>query len=191
MSRAAAVQALRRTLEQSGPARLARLDDILAKRAASPVMVLENAADPHNAAACLRSAEGFGLQYAHLVERHGTARVSGSVATDADRWLTISRFPKPQACVDDLRKRGCTIIASDLSPDAAPLGDVLDDLARQNISNVAFVLGNEHGGISPYMRAAADRRFILPMYGFVQSYNMSASAAMVRARAGCDRSNPT
>ena len=43
---------------------------------------------------------------------------------------------------------------------------------------VAIVLGNEHRGISEEAAKLADERFLIPMYGMVQSLNVSVSAAI-------------
>lgn len=42
----------------------------------------------------------------------------------------------------------------------------------------AIVFGNEHRGISEEASDLADERFLIPMYGMVQSLNVSVSAAV-------------
>ena len=44
---------------------------------------------------------------------------------------------------------------------------------------VAIVLGNEHDGVSKEMLKAADANVLLPMVGFVQSFNISVAAALL------------
>ena len=43
---------------------------------------------------------------------------------------------------------------------------------------LALVLGNEKDGVSQEMLEAADERVILPMPGFVQSFNISIAGAL-------------
>ncbi len=43
---------------------------------------------------------------------------------------------------------------------------------------VAIILGNEHRGISEEAAELADETFLIPMYGMVQSLNVSVSAAI-------------
>ena len=43
---------------------------------------------------------------------------------------------------------------------------------------IALVLGNEKSGISEEMLEAADERVIIPMPGFVQSFNISVAGAL-------------
>ena len=47
--------------------------------------------------------------------------------------------------------------------------------------------GNEYRGISPFWSREADARFVLPMVGFVQSYNISTSVAMALYELRLDR----
>lgn len=159
-------------------ARLAKIESVVAQRTRWPLLVLENAVDPHNVAACLRTAEGLGLSCVHVIERHQAARINDKVTRDADKWLDVRRFASPQACVAELAADGATLIAADLSPGAEPLDKVLRDLSVANVRRLAVAMGHEHSGISPLLRRAAHRRFVLPMAGFVQSFNLSVSAAM-------------
>ena len=44
---------------------------------------------------------------------------------------------------------------------------------------VAIVLGNEHRGVSEHAAELADEKFLIPMYGMVQSLNVSVAAAVI------------
>ena len=44
--------------------------------------------------------------------------------------------------------------------------------------NVALVFGNEHRGVSDEARSLADKNFLIPMKGFIQSLNISVSVAV-------------
>lgn len=43
---------------------------------------------------------------------------------------------------------------------------------------VAIVFGNEHRGITDEMRGLVDARFTIPMYGLVESFNISVAAGI-------------
>jgi tRNA (guanosine-2'-O-)-methyltransferase len=75
-------------------------------------------------------------------------------------------------CYSSLRKDGFIIYASQLSDDAKDISDL------DFTDKVAIVLGNEHRGISKEAAELADERFFIPMYGMVQSLNVSVSAAI-------------
>jgi tRNA (guanosine-2'-O-)-methyltransferase len=46
-----------------------------------------------------------------------------------------------------------------------------------------LVLGNEHDGVSEALLAAADKRVRVPKRGFVESLNVSATAAILLSHA--------
>lgn len=152
--------------------RLERVDGVLDRRLASVTAVFENIWDPHNVAACMRSCEGFGLQDVHIItELHGYRRPPGGITMSAHRWLSRHRHKTTAGCIEQLRAAGFAIWVSDLEATAA-----LDELTPEG--PVALVVGNEVEGVSDRMLAAADQRFILPMAGMVQSYNLSVALAL-------------
>jgi tRNA (guanosine-2'-O-)-methyltransferase len=67
-----------------------------------------------------------------------------------------------------------------------PQGDLTpDDLPH--IPRLALILGNEHRGIDRAMADAASRSVRIPMRGFVESLNVSVSAAVLLRAATHDR----
>ena len=91
---------------------------------------------------------------------------------DSDKWIGVHRFRDVDSCVDRLKSEGFAIYAGALDPSAVSLYD-LDPTVK-----CAFVFGNEHKGISPALKAKADRVFLIPMRGFVESFNISVAASM-------------
>ncbi len=162
------------------PRRVARVDAVLAARLASVTVVCEDVFDPHNVGACLRTAEGHGLQDVHLVTQKHGFKGPGQVARSADQWLSLHRHASPDAAIAALHGAGFAIWVADLDGDA--------EIARLPVVGpVALVVGNEAEGVSAVMRDAADVRFVLPMHGMVQSYNLSVALGIaldhvVRAR---------
>ncbi len=152
-------------------ARLARLDGVLDQRLASVTAVFENVWDPHNVAACMRSCEGFGLQDVHIItELHGYRPPTG-ITMSADRWLTTHRHKTTAGAIEQLRAAGFALWVSDLEAT-----QTLDELPVEG--PIALVVGNEVEGVTDGMRQAADQRFILPMAGMVQSFNLSVALAL-------------
>ena len=68
-----------------------------------------------------------------------------------------------------------------LRDDAVPIAEW--DFSRPT----ALVVGNEHAGASEAMLDAADAAVVLPLDGFVQSYNVSVAAALALSHARADR----
>lgn len=65
------------------------------------------------------------------------------------------------------------MVASDLSRSAVPIGEIDWSIPT------AVVLGNEERGISESMRHLADATFVIPMRGFVRSFNMSVACSVI------------
>jgi tRNA (guanosine-2'-O-)-methyltransferase len=155
------------------PARRARLRDVIARRLASVVVVLDRPYDPHNAAAVLRSCDAFGAQALHVVEREGTPlAVARSVARGTEKWIDVVRHPSAAAAALWASQGRVPLVA------AHPEGELLpEDLAQ--MPRLGLVLGNEREGIHPELVAACGARVRVPMNGFVESLNVSVTAAIL------------
>ena len=51
----------------------------------------------------------------------------------------------------------------------------------------AVIMGNEHSGVEPELLAAADGELYIPMYGMIQSFNVSVASAIILAEAARQR----
>lgn len=149
-----------------------RIEQVLATRTDDVTIVLEDIYGTHNAAAVLRTADAFGLSTVHLVTRSVRSRVSRKVSQGAHKWLRIVHHQDALQAYADLRSRGTAVFAADIQPGAV-------DLAEVSVERpMALVFGNEHEGLSEAARDAADERFRVPMYGFVESLNISVACAV-------------
>jgi len=153
------------------PERLARIDEVVRGRIGSVVPVLEEIADPHNAAAVLRTAEALGVQEVHVVEARHPFLVSRGVSRGTAHWIDLERHRDGRACIDGLHARGFRVLVASMHGTIGP-----EELAR--IPHVAVVFGNEHAGVTPSLRALADGTYCVPMCGFVESLNVSVAAAI-------------
>src|SRR5262245_51531385 len=79
--------------------RLARIDAVVDRRTRAVVVVLEAVDDPRNVAAVLRSADAFGIQEVHLIERDQPFLASRRVTQGAERWLDLIHHRTATACV--------------------------------------------------------------------------------------------
>ena len=153
------------------PERLLRMEAVLARRTRDVVIVLEDIANEHNAAAVLRSAEAFGFFEVHIVEVAARFHASQHVASGAEKWMHLRRHVSTREAYADLRRRGYQIWASVLSGTPAPVYEVPIE------GKVALVFGNEHRGLSEAAVREADGSFVVPMLGFVESFNISVAVA--------------
>lgn len=158
------------------PERLERLRSVLARRQDDVTVVLDNVHDAHNASAVLRSADGFGVgRIALLYKDHPMPALSKGVSGFTQKWMTIDGYDNVESCVAALRARGEQIVATHVQEDAS------SHLEVDWTCPVALVLGNEHEGCSPAVRAAADATVAIPMQGMAQSFNVSVAAAIILA----------
>jgi tRNA (guanosine-2'-O-)-methyltransferase len=155
-----------------------RLDDVISKRTRTLVVVLDKLEDTFNMAAVLRTCEGMGLQEVHVIDNPDVPFVPHKKVTQGcDKWLDVVIHKTAHDCLDSLRARGFEICASAVGEGAQSLYELTFD------KKVALVFGNERHGVSPEVLAQADRRFWIPMRGFVQSFNISVAVSATVTRA--------
>jgi tRNA (guanosine-2'-O-)-methyltransferase len=153
--------------------RLARIRAVLAARQPDLTVVMENIHDPHNVSAIFRTCDAVGVTDVHLVySTERFPRIGKKSSSSANKWLGRVRHASVDACYRSLRQAGFVIVATSLGPDTVPLYDL--DYSHPT----AFVLGNEHRGVSSEAAAAADHRIAIPMMGMIQSLNVSVAAAV-------------
>lgn len=155
------------------PDRLARFESVLTTRTRDVALVLEDIANAHNAAAIFRTAEAFGFFEVHVVEpTTGSFKVSRNIAKGAQQWLDLRWYSETRTAVAGLKARGFSVWVADVQPGAVPIHDV--DVSGR----VALMFGNERTGPTDGARDLADGRFMVPMHGFVESFNVSVATAI-------------
>ncbi|HQR30067.1 MAG TPA: RNA methyltransferase [Anaeromyxobacteraceae bacterium] len=160
------------------PERKARIDEVVARRTRSLVVVMEAFCDPQNVNAVLRTCDAFGVQEVHVVEgpMKGWDR-NKKISQNADKWLDVTRWSSTRECLGALKARGYAVYVTWLGEGTVGL-DALDFAGP-----VALVFGNESRGVSDDALALADARYAIPMRGFSQSLNVSVAAAVSLFRA--------
>ncbi|HOX25840.1 MAG TPA: RNA methyltransferase [Candidatus Krumholzibacteria bacterium] len=154
------------------PRRLDRMEQVLARRTRRLTVLFEDLYDPHNASAVMRSAECFGVQDIHVVERERRFRPHTRVVRGAARWLTVLRYGSIDEAAAALRAGGYALVATTVDPASPPIDAVSLDRP------LAVCFGTEEVGLSPAALAAADLRVHVPMVGFTESLNVSVTAAL-------------
>ncbi len=160
------------TIDFISEERTQRMKNVLSQRLKALTIVLDDVFDPHNISAVLRSCDAFGVQDIHVLEIHETFRPNSAISHKCEKWLNIQRWNDYNACLSTLSSKGFLTCATCFAPDAIPLHDI--PLEKP----IALVFGNEHRGVSTEMRDLCDCNVIIPMYGFVESLNISVAAAV-------------
>lgn len=164
------------------PERLARLKEVLDKRQKGLTLVLSNIHDPHNVSAIYRSCDAFGVPEVHLYYTDTafpslSRRSSGS----ARKWVETIRHRSLDGLAAALRSQNMQILSTSCSPEAKPLDAY--DFTRPT----AIIMGNEHSGVSEEVLRIVDGELYIPMYGMIQSFNVSVAAAVILAEAARQR----
>lgn len=156
--------------------RAMRLREVIGKRLASVQVVFDAPHDPHNGAAVVRSCEAFGVQFVHVVERIEHFLAAPSVSRGSEKWVDLRRWETVAAVVAKLKGDGVELVAAHPDGELSP-----EELAA--IPKLGIILGNERDGIAAELAAACTKRVRVPMRGFVESLNVSVSAAVLLAHA--------
>jgi tRNA (guanosine-2'-O-)-methyltransferase len=161
------------------PERKAKIEKVMNSRQSGVILVLEDVHDPHNAGAVLRSAEAFGVGEIWVVYEKETymnlRRVGRHSSSSANKWLSINFFRSSRACMTALKRKKYKTYAT-----------VLHEKKAKNIfstsfkrGKIALLLGNEHRGLSQYVKDRSDVLLSIPMRGFVESLNISVCAGII------------
>ncbi len=154
----------------------ALFDRIAALRTRHVTVVLEDVYQSQNASAVVRTSDLVGVQDIHVIENRNKYQLNPSVTLGSSKWVDIHRYREHEnnslACVQALRAKGYRVIATSPRGESNTPGTI--DLERP----MAFCFGTELTGLSDGLMDLADEHMRIPMHGFTESYNISASAAI-------------
>lgn len=158
-------------------ARKERMFQVLDNRTRRITVVLEDIYQAMNASAVLRHCDALGVQDVHIIENRNRWKTNKDVDLGTRQWLNIHRYNtgknNTREALQHLKNQGYTIVATTPHEESC----TLEELNPCN-EKLALVFGTEISGISDIVREEADRFMAIPMYGFVESFNISASCAM-------------
>ena len=156
------------------PDREQTLRNVLSQRTRYMAVCMENTFHPQNASALVRHCDAFGIQDIYTIEALCSFKPNVDIVRGTDKWVTFHRNRTTAQAIDALKKEGYSIVAT--SPHENGTTPEEFDVAQ---GKFALVFGTEHEGISPEVMASADRFLRIPMWGFVESLNVSACAAIL------------
>jgi tRNA (guanosine-2'-O-)-methyltransferase len=156
------------------PERLARVHGVLSRRQPDLRVVLEEITNAHNANAVLRTCDAAGVLHVDVIQSGpDPLPINNAVTTRADKWLEIHHHPTASECYAPLKTAGFQIAATHLGEGAIPYTSL--DYSHPT----AIVFGNEREGLSAAAREGADVLIKIPMFGMVQSLNLSVSVGII------------
>jgi len=154
--------------------RLNRLEQVLRSRQPDLTIVMENIHDPHNVSAVLRSCDAAGVMEVQLIYKDAVFPDIGKKSSaSAKKWVEIRQFKNVKECYKKLHEEGFTIYATHLEEKAKSVYEI--NLTQK----IAIVVGNEHQGVSQEAANFADGILQIPMFGMIQSLNVSVATAVI------------
>ena len=139
-------------------------------------IVLEDIYQARNISAVMRSADFFGIQDLHIIENRNKFISDKKVDLGSEKWLNIIRYEKKEnntkKCLTKLKQNGYQIIAT--SPHITK--NTLENIKIKD--KVAILFGTELHGLSKEAIKLSDETIRIKTYGFTESLNISASAAI-------------
>ena len=163
------------------------IEDILALAAAKGekplIVVSDGIEDPHNLGALIRCAECAGAHGIVIPKRRavGITPVVAKCSAGAIEHMAVARVTNLATALKDLKDAGVWIFAAEAG--GAAYYDTDFDVPA------AIVFGSEGDGVSHLVKERADFTVSIPMYGLVNSLNVSTAASVVLCHAARVRHN--
>ena len=141
------------------------------------VVVCDGIEDPHNLGAVIRCAECAGAHGIVLPKRHavGLTPVVATASAGALEHMAVAKVQNIASAVEKLKELGLWIYTAEAG--GTPYYETDWD------TGVAVVLGSEGEGVSRLVREKSDFIVSIPMYGKVNSLNVSTAASVILCHA--------
>jgi tRNA (guanosine-2'-O-)-methyltransferase len=149
-----------------------KMHQVIQNRTRYITVVLEDLFQPHNASAALRTCDIFGVQDVHVVQANYPFKAVDTISMGASKWVDVTSHSSIVDAISKLKKDGYRIVATTPHLQSYSLPDLPID------QKTAFLFGSEQMGLSADALAHADTFVKIPMFGFVESFNVSVSVAL-------------
>jgi 23S rRNA (guanosine2251-2'-O)-methyltransferase len=137
------------------------------------LLVLDGVQDPHNLGACLRVADAMGVQAIvapkdRATGLNATVHKVASGAAESVPFIAVTNLARS---LRELKDKGIWVVGAS--------GDGAGTLFDANLSGpLALVLGAEGEGLRRLTRETCDELVSIPMFGQVESLNVSVAAGI-------------
>jgi 23S rRNA (guanosine2251-2'-O)-methyltransferase len=151
------------------------IHDILESDLTEPpfFLVLDGVEDPHNLGACLRVADAMGVHAViapkdRAVGLNATVRKVASGAAETVPFIAVTNLART---LRELKDAGVFIVGTTMDAHSSLLSTKLD-------GPIAIVLGSEGDGIRRLTAETCDALVTIPMFGSVESLNVSVASGI-------------
>lgn len=156
------------------PYAYAELNDVLDQNKQQRFIILDGIEDPHNLGAIMRTAEAVKLD-GIIISKKNAVPLNATVAkvsSGAIEHVKVIAVTNINQAIQKLKDASVWVVGTDGQTDQS-----YDDLPK-NVS-LAIVMGNEGEGIRPLVKQNCDMLVKIPMYGKINSLNVSVAAALM------------
>lgn len=150
------------------------MKQVLSSRQPDLSVVCENIHDPHNVSAILRTCDAVGVQNVYLLySDEPFPKLGKKSSASAKKWVDTHKFADPAELKKELKAKGMRIYGTHLGKNSKSIYDI--DWTQPS----TIVLGNEHRGVSAEALDICDQNVNIPMFGMIESLNVSVAAAVI------------
>ena len=137
------------------------------------MLVLDGVQDPHNLGACLRVADAMGA-HAVVVPKDRAAGLNATVrkvASGAAETVPLVTVTNLARSLREIKEAGIWVVGA--------AGEAQSDLFTAKLDGpIAWVLGAEGEGLRRLTRETCDQLVRIPMFGSVESLNVSVASGI-------------
>ena len=139
------------------------------------IVIADGVSDPHNLGAIIRCAEGVGAHGLIIPKRRavGLTPTVSKASCGAIEHLAVAKVTNIANTVEELKEKGIWIFSAEAG------GENYYDTDFR--CPCAIVLGSEGDGVSKLVKDRSDYIVSIPMYGKINSFNVSTAAAVILA----------
>lgn len=155
------------------PRRIHRISSVIHTRQPDLAIALDGVHDQHNLSAVLRTADATGI--GHVIwypDWRKPEKVNPEVSKGSEKWVKLEIVDDLKTRLQRMKDEGYKIAATHMAAKA------VDFRTLDWTQPWVVVMGNEQSGCSDEILEVCDENVFLPMYGFVQSLNISVAAAV-------------
>ncbi len=155
------------------PRRFKRIKNVLNRRIQNLTVLVEGVSKPHNLSAILRTCDAAGVLEANFICNKNEVKTFNSTAQGSQKWVKLNNHSSSIDAAKKLKKKGFKLFGTTLNKKS------IDYRKLDFTQNTCFILGAEKWGLSDDLISEVDECIYIPMYGMVQSLNVSVAASIL------------
>ena len=153
--------------------RYKKILQMLKQRQPGLTVVMENVHKAHNLAAIARTCDAVGIPEIHAITQFEELNLTEDAASGSGGWVNVNIHPNIEAAYLILKQNGFQLLTAHFNTQAKDFREI--DFTKPT----AVIVGQELEGLSEEAISGADGSITIPMYGMVQSLNVSVATAII------------